>query len=123
MLMVEDDDPDAYLIGRALERNPRVRGVVRAEDGVEALDLVRRGLIHPDLAIVDLHMPRKNGISLLADFAKIADRRLPSVILTSSKSYVNAWRAKHRGAIRFLTKSPSPEQLAIDLDRVIEVAF
>jgi PleD family two-component response regulator len=58
VLLVEDDDADIYLIRRALANNPRVGEVVVARDGVEALELIDFWATQPDLAIVDLHMPR-----------------------------------------------------------------
>ncbi len=123
ILLVEDDEPDAYIIAQVLEGNPKVRQVARAEDGVKALELVERGWFEPDIAIVDLHMPRKDGFSLLQDFAALCRTRFPSVILTSSSAGADAWRAMDCGAIEFVTKSASPKKLAADLDRAIEKAL
>jgi two-component system, response regulator PdtaR len=123
VLLVEDDEPDAYLIGQVLEENPRVREVMLAEDGVKALELVRCGWFNPDLAIVDIKLPRKDGFSLLEDFSNIAGPRFPSLILSSSKARSDAWQAMHYGAIEFISKSPSRKQLAAELDRAIEAAF
>ena len=119
VLLVEDDEGDAYLIRRALAKNPWVGEVVLAEDGVEALDLIDRGAVRPDLAIVDLNMPRKDGLTLLKDFAIRDSVRFPSIVLTSSKSGADALRSTKRGAVAFLTKPKSVEQLAVALDRVI----
>ena len=107
VLLVEDDEADAYLIGQILEELPRVREVMLAEDGVKALELVRCGWFIPDLAIVDIRMPRMDGFSLLEDFAGLDGPRFPSLILTSSSSRVDAWRSMHYGAIEFLRKSTS----------------
>ena len=85
MLLVEDDDADAYLIRRALAKNPRIGEVVLAHDGVAALELINKGAVSPDLAIVDLHMPRKDGFALLRDFAAMEGVKFPSVVLTSSR--------------------------------------
>src|ERR1700679_3473275 len=77
VLVVEDDEADAYLIGRALSRQPSVSVVVRAADGVEALRMVEQGEVAPDLAFIDLQMPRKNGFNLLAAFAGRAECGFP----------------------------------------------
>ena len=119
ILLVEDDEPDAYLIRRALAGNPRVREVILAENGVEALQLIDRGEVSPDLAIVDLHMPRKNGFELMHDFAIRDGARFPSVVLTSSASGADALRAAHCGAVEFVTKPDTVEKLAVALDRAI----
>jgi CheY-like chemotaxis protein len=111
ILLVEDDAADAYLIRRALAKNPCVAEVVLAEDGVEALELIDRGWVSPDLAIVDLHMPRKDGFALLRDFGQRESAQFPSVVLTSSKSNKDTLRATKRGAVEFVTKPKTEEQL------------
>src|SRR5580692_11526522 len=98
VLVVEDDEADAYLISRALERQPRVAQVIRAWDGAEALELVEQGKVDPDLAFIDLHMPRKNGFNLLAALAGRAESSFPMVVLTSSTAPTDAIRSRLRGA-------------------------
>jgi CheY-like chemotaxis protein len=103
VLVVEDDEADAYLISRALSRHPSVGTVVRAPDGVEALRMVEQGEVAPDLAFIDLHMPRKNGFNLLAAFGG-AELSFPMVVLTSSTAPTDAVRSRLRGAMRVVTK-------------------
>jgi CheY-like chemotaxis protein len=123
ILLVEDDEPDAYLISRALANNPRVAKVVVAEDGVRALELIDSGSVRPDLAIVDLHMPRKDGFALVKDFAAKERRQFPSVILTSSASRADAYRATDCGAVQFITKPDTTEKLAAALDCMVYSAL
>lgn len=104
VLVVEDDEADAYLISRALANQPAVGQVVRASDGVEALRMVDDGEVTPDLAFIDLHMPRKNGFNLLAAFACNKQRSFPMVVLTSSTAPTDAVRSRVRGAMRVVTK-------------------
>jgi CheY-like chemotaxis protein len=122
ILLVEDDEPDIYLISQALASNPRVGDVVVAEDGVKALELIDKGWVRPHLAIVDLHMPRKDGFALLRGFAASQNGGFPSVILTSSASKEDANRAMHCGAVEFITKPSTPLQLAAALERAIDNA-
>jgi two-component system, chemotaxis family, response regulator Rcp1 len=119
ILVVEDDAADAYLIRRALKAIPRVAEVVLAEDGIEALDLIERGAVKPDLAFVDLRMPRKDGFALLRDLAFSEGAKFPAVVLTSSKSGEDTMRSKKRGAIQFVTKPRTEQKLAAALGRVI----
>jgi len=119
VLIVEDDDGDAYLIEKALLANPNVNGIIRATDGVEALFLVDVGAIQPDVALIDLHMPRKNGFQLLADFAARREPCFPMVVLTSSTAPTDAMRSRLRGATRVLTKPDSVE----DLESVLSAAI
>ncbi len=123
VLLVEDNDADAFLVGEILARNPHVREVMRAEDGMKALELVRCGWFKPDLAIVDVHMPRKDGYSLLEDFAFLSEPRFPSIILTSSSRRADSWKASDCGAARFLTKSIWRKEFAASLEDAIEDAL
>src|SRR5262245_43719576 len=84
VLVVEDDVADAHLIKRALADSPRVAHVDFASDGVEALALIDQGIAPPDLAIIDLKMPRMDGFRLLIELACRDEDRFPVVVLTSS---------------------------------------
>jgi CheY-like chemotaxis protein len=116
---VEDDEADAYLIEQALVDNPRVKEVVIAENGAEALEMVEHGAVRPDLAFVDLHMPRKDGFSLLTHFALRKVDWFPSVVLTSSRLRADELRSRTRGAIGFVTKPISQAKLREALNREI----
>ncbi len=119
VLLVEDDEGDLYLVRRALAADPRVGDVMVARDGLEALDLITRWSSAPDLAIVDLHMPRKDGFELLGDLAAKSYVRFPAVVLSSSQAGEDIRRAKKRGAVQFLTKPNSVEKLTRALHDVI----
>ncbi len=111
VLVVEDDDADAFLIRSALRRNPRVSQMVLAHDGIEALELLDSGLVVPDIAIMDLHMPRKNGFSLLVELRCRPCADFPAIVLSSSSASTDNARSRLRGADRFLTKPDSIDEL------------
>jgi CheY-like chemotaxis protein len=119
ILLVEDDAADAYLIQLALARNPSVSRVVLAKDGVEALALIDADDTRPDLAIVDLHMPRKDGLALLSDLSTRESAQFPAIVLTTSTSGDDILRSWKRGAVEFLTKRDSVHEMAAALDHVI----
>jgi CheY-like chemotaxis protein len=119
ILLVEDNEADAYLIQLALARNPNVAEVTRAKDGVEALALIDADQTCPDLAIVDLHMPRKDGLALLSDLSTRASAQFPAIVLTSSTSGNDILHAWKRGAVEFITKRTSVQDMAAALDHVI----
>jgi CheY-like chemotaxis protein len=120
ILLVEDDEGDAYLIISALSDNPRVESVVVAKNGDEALELIDRGAVKPDLALIDLHMPRKDGLALLTHLALRKGDWFPSVVLTSSRLKADALRSQTRGAVGFVTKPMSVAKLKEALNREIE---
>ncbi|MDQ4419043.1 response regulator [Sphingobium sp. DEHP117] len=119
ILLVEDDDADAYLIETALSKIPEVKAVVRARDGVEALTIVdgRKHQIH--MAIVDLRMPRKDGFELLAELDARILADFPSVVLSSSRAQLDVYRAGKKGAWKYLTKQSSVARMTRSLKRVI----
>jgi len=118
VLLVEDDEGDAYLIEKALNKNRKVGHIVRARDGEEALEMIASGSVHPDLALIDLQMPRKDGFSLLLEMQKY-DVDCTCVALTSSRSGADSLRCFHRGARMFVSKPKQPEQLSALLNEVI----
>jgi CheY-like chemotaxis protein len=84
VLLVDDDDGDAKSVQRAFRSARIVNPIVRAIDGVEALDFLRgingkTKLAAPYLLLVDLNMPRMNGIELVEALRK--DRELRSGIV------------------------------------------
>ena len=91
ILLVEDDDGDAKAMDRAFARAKIANPMRRAIDGVEALEILRgengrEKLPHPFLLLIDLNMPRMNGIQLLQALrGDPALRRAVAFVLTTSK--------------------------------------
>lgn len=87
ILLVEDNAGDVYLVRQAIEESGLFSGyqLTVAADGVEAMDRLRGWDGVPDLVILDLNLPCKNGREVLAELS--ADerwRRLPVAILSTS---------------------------------------
>jgi two-component system response regulator len=88
ILLIEDNPSDVELTRRALERSRIANQLVVAEDGETALEyLWREGPDElPALALLDLNLPKLSGLEVLKRIrADARTRRLPVVILTSSK--------------------------------------
>lgn len=88
LLIVDDDDIDAIALERALRKLRLLNTVFRARDGREALELLRSGNVPaPYIILLDLNMPRMNGLEFLE--ALRTDPLLTHVVvfvLTTSKS-------------------------------------
>jgi two-component system response regulator len=113
ILLVEDNPDDVALTLRAFKRSHLMNPLVVARDGVEALDFVfargahadRAGAPLPTLVILDLKLPRLDGVGVLK--ALRADPRtalLPAVILTSSKEEQDIVSGYKLGANSYVRK-------------------
>lgn len=90
VLLIEDDDDDARLTERAFESAALTSRFHRAEDGIQALEFLRRkgayrNAPRPDLILLDLNMPRMSGREVLREIkADPQLLRIPIVVLTTS---------------------------------------
>ncbi|HEY3655800.1 MAG TPA: response regulator [Steroidobacteraceae bacterium] len=112
ILLAEDSDADAEMIVRALRKGSVVNKLVRARDGVEALEFVfREGAFgqrtgeNPKLILLDLKMPRLGGIDVLRRL-KADDRTkvIPVVMLTSSAEERDIVESYNLGVNSYLVK-------------------
>ncbi|MDB5522240.1 MAG: two-component system response regulator [Rhizobium sp.] len=91
ILLVEDDDGDAKAVQRAFAKAKIANPIVRAIDGVEALEMLkgengRTRLISPFILLIDLNMPRMNGIQLVKALRDDEDlKHSIAFMLTTSK--------------------------------------
>jgi CheY-like chemotaxis protein len=89
ILLVEDDQVDVMNVRRAFEKNKIANPLLVAEDGVEALELLRSGKVGRErrLVLLDLNLPRMNGIEFLQALRADPELRSTSVVvLTTSNS-------------------------------------
>ncbi len=120
ILLVEDNPGDVRLTMEAL-RGGRVRNNIHVvEDGVQAIDFLRRqgdygGVPRPDLILLDLNLPKKDGREVLAEVKQDpALKRIPVVILTSSAAEQDILRAYDLAANCYITKP-------VELDQFLRV--
>ncbi len=113
ILLVEDNPDDEALTLRALKKNDIQNQVVVARDGAEALDYLfgtgerkERGPgVTPQLVLLDLKLPRVDGLEVLRRIrADERTRLLPVVILTSSKEQRDLVEGYGRGANSYIRK-------------------
>jgi CheY-like chemotaxis protein len=120
ILLVEDNPGDVRLTREALREGKVSNDLQVARDGVEALDLLaRRGRFadaaRPDLILLDLNLPRKDGREVLAELkAHETLRRIPVVVLSTSRAEEDIRVSYDLHANCYI---PKP----VDLDRFIEV--
>jgi two-component system, chemotaxis family, response regulator Rcp1 len=121
ILLVEDDPADVRLVREALEGRSVPGNLNVVPDGVEALAYLRgqgeyAGALLPDLILLDLKMPKKSGLEVLAEVkADEALRHIPVIVLTTSDAPDDILRAYDLHASCFITK---PADLA-EFERVM----
>lgn len=110
ILMVEDNEPDIRLATEALKEAKIANSVHVVEDGVEALEYLRRQGKHeaarrPDLILLDLNLPRKDGRQVLAEIKADPDLgRIPVVVLTSSSAEQDVLKSYDLHANSYIVK-------------------
>jgi CheY-like chemotaxis protein len=120
ILLVEDNPGDARLATEALKDAKVKNNLHWVKDGVEAMAFLRRGgkyadAPHPDVILLDLNLPRKDGREVLAEIKQDEDlRRIPVVILTVSGAEEDIIKTYNLHANCYIRKP-------VDLDQFIEV--
>jgi chemotaxis family two-component system response regulator Rcp1 len=117
IFLVEDNKADVRLIQEALKSSSLPHQVVTVRDGVDAMAYLRKegeyaDALRPDLILLDLNLPRKDGREVLAEIK--ADphlKRIPVVILTTSKNQDDIFHSYDLHANCYITKSRNLSQL------------
>ena len=116
ILLVEDNAGDARLTQEAMRAAKMTNILHVVEDGEQAMEFLRRrsrfkDAPRPDLILLDLNLPKKDGRSVLAEVKTDPDlRRIPVVVLTTSRSEEDVVQAYDMHANAYVTKPVNLEQ-------------
>jgi CheY-like chemotaxis protein len=119
ILLVEDDDIDAKIVQRAFTKLKIANPIVRAKDGIIALDLLRSNSVpSPYIILLDLNMPRMGGLELLSEL-RSDDSISNSVIfvLTTSKADEDKMAAYGKNIAGYILK----EKLQDNFDDLVQL--
>lgn len=120
ILLVEDSEGDVRLIREALKEGRLLNNLFVAKNGVEAMDFLSKSgnfpdAVRPDLVILDLNLPKKDGREVLEDIKTNPDfKRIPVVILTTSSAERDILASYNMHANCYIVKP-------LDMDQFIEV--
>ena len=123
ILMADDDADDRMLTKDALAESRVLNDLRFVEDGEELLDYLKgRGAYtdrekapRPGLILLDLNMPKKDGREALKEIKADPElRRIPVVVMTTSKAEEDVYRSYDLGASSFITKP-------VTFDRLVEL--
>jgi two-component system response regulator len=120
ILLVEDNPGDIRLTKEAMKETKIINNLNVVEDGVDVLAYLRKigkykEAIRPDLILLDLNLPKKNGREVLAEIKQdIKLKQIPVVILTVSKAEEDIIKTYKLHANCFITKP-------VDMDQFVKV--
>jgi CheY-like chemotaxis protein len=120
VLLVEDDPGDVLLIREAFDFNKVHNNLNVVSDGEQALDYLRgtgdyADRIRPDLVLLDLNLPRKDGREVLAEVKTDPDlRTIPIVVLTTSEAEEDVLKSYQLHANAYVTKP-------VDFERFVSI--
>jgi chemotaxis family two-component system response regulator Rcp1 len=116
ILLVEDNPADVRLTQEALKEGKVFNNLHWSKDGVEALEFLRRqgkhaGAPRPDIILLDLNLPKKDGREVLFEIKNDDQlKRIPVVILTTSKAEEDVLKTYNLHANCYVTKPVDLEQ-------------
>lgn len=120
VLLVEDNPGDIRLTQEAMKEGRVKNRLHVVKDGIEAIDFLRRKGEYttsprPDLILLDLNLPKKNGFEVLDEIKQDEDlKRIPVAVLTTSQAEEDVFKSYGLHANGYITKP-------VDLDQFIEV--
>jgi len=120
ILMVDDDEEDCFIMKKAFQESSLNHDLICLENGQEIMDYLHRcskagnpDAPRPDIILLDLNMPVKNGRTVLYEIKQDPDLKdIPVVVLTDSEEEIDAVQCYELGASLFYTKSQWLETLA-----------
>lgn len=112
ILLIEDNDDHAELMMRSLQEHRVINEVIHIKDGMEAMDFLFHRGIHaadilsvPDLILLDLRLPRVDGLTILKAIKEDDSlKKIPVVIMTSSNAEKDVQTAYQYHANSYITK-------------------
>jgi CheY-like chemotaxis protein len=128
VLLVEDDDDDVRLVREALETGQVRNRLTVLSDGADALAYLRgegehAGSPRPDLVLLDLNLPGRDGRQVLADIKADPElRRIPVVVLTGSQADEDVVRSYDLHANAYVSK-PGDFNIFVEIIRKIDDFF
>lgn len=120
ILMAEDDEDDRLLTREAFAASNTLNELSFVNDGVELIEYLEKAVDVPgegqkplpDLILLDLNMPRKDGREALEEIKQNPDwRRIPVVVMTTSRAEEDVMRSYQSGAAGYIPKPISFEGL------------
>ena len=104
--MVEDDEVDVMDISRSLQKANIIHNLTVAHNGEEAMEVLKKGALQlPDITLIDINMPKMNGLELLETIRHNKDwKHLKCFIITTSDHKADRIAAKNLEVSGYIIK-------------------
>ena len=121
ILLIEDDQIEVMKLQRTVSKLGLKHTIVEAKNGEDALEILQSGQKLPDIILLDLNMPRMNGIEFL-DILKNDDqlKYLPTIILTTSENRADLLKCYEAGIAGYVIKPLKYEDYESKMRKVMD---
>lgn len=121
ILLIEDDAIEVMKFNRVLKNLEQVHKIIEANNGEEALKILKNKVIIPDIIVLDLNMPKINGIEFLS-ILKADDvlKYIPAIVLTTSNNHRDLLAFYRIGIAGYMLKPLKYEEYVDKVKKMIE---
>ncbi|WP_281225646.1 response regulator [Flavobacterium aquiphilum] len=121
ILLIEDDAIEVMKFNRVLKNLEQVHKIIEANNGEDALSILKNKVIIPDIIILDLNMPKINGIEFLG-ILKADDvlKYIPAIVLTTSNNHRDLLEFYRLGIAGYMLKPLKYEEYVDKIKKMIE---
>lgn len=121
ILLIEDDQIEVMKLQRTVSKLGLKHTIVEAKNGEYALDILQSGQKLPDVILLDLNMPRMNGLEFLAILKNdVKLKYLPTIILTTSENRADLLKCYEAGIAGYVTKPLKYEDYESKMKKVMD---
>lgn len=121
ILLVEDDAIEVMKFNRVVKNMETRHKIMEANDGEEALHILKDREVNPDIIVLDLNMPKVNGIEFLKQIKQDHSRRcIPTIILTTSTNHSDVKECYNMGIAGYVVKPLRHDDYLASTTKLIE---
>lgn len=121
VLFIEDDTIEVMKLHRAIAKLGLKHNIIEAENGEHAIDILQNKQVRPDIILLDLNMPKMNGIEFLKVLKESKSLKyIPIVILTTSGNQLDLQECYSIGIAGYVIKPLKYEDYVEKLKTILE---
>lgn len=121
ILLVEDDAIEVMKFNRVVKNMETRHKIMEANDGEEALSILKDREVNPDIIVLDLNMPKLNGLEFLKRLKQDDSRKcIPTIILTTSTNHTDVKECYNMGIAGYVVKPLKHDDYKLSTTKLIE---